>query len=332
MRLIWQRAWDPRLTFYNPYLITCGLPNDFNIESGALVTLRGKRCPPRNDTFLKVQLVSELVDRRRYPDPEQIRVSVCVKGLDFFEDNRRELAEWILLQFEFGAQSITIYIYFVPEKTRSLLEEMSKDMDLRLIDLTIPGNVTNEPEDRHTYIWGNFPQKRRNELLAYNDCFYRYVFRVILTLINSFSYAHSHDYVILLDTDELVVPLKHQNWSRLISDFTANFRHNATSLSARNVFKFPSGRDGVGLMGRRHRSSIIQENGVGGKSFIRLVTLGCLKRDEKVNAKFLLIFAAFCRASSFVAFVSTKDVVFLNHEARVQGSVGNCWSSRRRDF
>jgi hypothetical protein len=74
--------------------------------------------------------------------------------------------------------------------------------------------------------------------------------------------------VLLVDTDEVIVPLKHPDWSQMISEFTVNFRRNATSLSVRNVFKFPSDGDGPGLIGRRLRSQKIQENGVSGKSFI----------------------------------------------------------------
>lgn len=78
--------------------------------------------------------------------------------------------------------------------------------------------------------------------------------------------------MLLVDTDELIVPLKHNNWSQMISEFTSNFRRNATSLSARNVFKFPTPKeDGIGLLGRKRRAQTIQENGVSGKSFIRLV-------------------------------------------------------------
>lgn len=73
-----------------------------------------------------------------------------------------------------------------------------------------------------------------------------------------------------MDIDEIVVPLKHDNWSHLISNFTSTFRRNATSLSARNVFKFPSSKDTRGLFGRKRRAIKIQENGVSGKSFIRL--------------------------------------------------------------
>ncbi|KAI6218856.1 Glycosyltransferase family 92 protein [Aphelenchoides fujianensis] len=249
-RLIWQRAWDPRLTFYNPYLITCGLPNDFDVSGGAAVSLKGKRCPNENTTFVPVTLVPQ--PQRAEEGPP--RIAVCVKGLDFFEEKRRELAEWFLLQFALGADSITTYVYHVPSETRKLLETIAMDYTMTIVDLTLPGNVTNEPAERHAYIWGNYPQKRRNELIPYNDCFYRY--------------SHTHDYVLLVDTDEVVVPLRHSNWSAMVDEFTAGFRRNATSLSVRNVFKFPADGEPAGLVGRRFRAADVQDAGVSGKSFI----------------------------------------------------------------
>jgi len=43
------------------------------------------------------------------------------------------------------------------------------------------------------YIKRNRQQKRRNELLPYNDCLYRHV--------------TSHTFILIVDIDELVVPL-----------------------------------------------------------------------------------------------------------------------------
>uniref|UniRef100_A0A1I7SGA2 Glycosyltransferase family 92 protein n=1 Tax=Bursaphelenchus xylophilus TaxID=6326 RepID=A0A1I7SGA2_BURXY len=83
---------------------------------------------------------------------------------------------------------------------------------------------------------------------------------------------HTHDYVLIVDTDEIVVPVEEENWNDMISKFIRGFRQNATSLSARNVFKFPRKGDGVGMSGRRTRASIAQDKGVTGKSFISTQT------------------------------------------------------------
>uniref|UniRef100_A0A1I7RWI9 Glycosyltransferase family 92 protein n=1 Tax=Bursaphelenchus xylophilus TaxID=6326 RepID=A0A1I7RWI9_BURXY len=309
-RLIWQRAWDARRTFYNPYLITCALPNDFTIYKGATVMLRGKKCPNGNDTFIDVNLVSkaremerhkrymaakpveigengrkigkilETMARNRYDRvkledkqaalnedeakisikqidiaPSPLKIAVCVKGMDFFEDKTYDLTEWLLFQFKLGADSVTLYVYHLPERTLRMLNEVAREYDLRLIHLDLPGNTTLSDHQQHDYIWNNHYQKRRNELIPYNDCFY--------------AYSHTHDYVLIVDTDEIVVPVEEENWNDMISKFIRGFRQNATSLSARNVFKFPRKGDGVGMSGRRTRASIAQDKGVTGKSFIR---------------------------------------------------------------
>lgn len=57
-------------------------------------------------------------------DNKQIRIGVCVKGMDFVDEDElsvRGLAEWIELNRQMGANSITIYNYYVPKRIRRLL-------------------------------------------------------------------------------------------------------------------------------------------------------------------------------------------------------------------
>lgn len=103
----------------------------------------------------------------------------------------------------------------------------------------------NDTRARSHYIWRNRQQKRRNELIPYNDCLYRHI--------------NTHDWVLIVDTDELVVPIKHDNWSSMLDDIvdqfsalnrtstlnrcsaateTVNGQDVLTSLSVINAFKF----------------------------------------------------------------------------------------------
>lgn len=75
--------------------------------------------------------------------------------------------------------------------------------------------------------------------------------------------------MLLVDTDEVVVPLQHKSWNKMISEFIRGFRQNATSLSVRNVFKFMNENDEPGLLTQRMRSQQIQDQGLSGKSFIK---------------------------------------------------------------
>ncbi|CAK5006408.1 unnamed protein product [Meloidogyne enterolobii] len=55
------------------------------------------------------------------------------------------MAEWIELQRALGASSIGVYIYWVPDSVRKLLEKMSDRKRVDLINLELPGNSPNHP-------------------------------------------------------------------------------------------------------------------------------------------------------------------------------------------
>ena len=68
-------------------------------------------------------------------------------------------------------------------------------------------------------------RKRLNELIPYNDCFYRNMYRcdflckvnkyrcISLSMLQScWIFGHRYDWIALLDVDELIVPRKHNSW------------------------------------------------------------------------------------------------------------------------
>lgn len=240
----------------------------------------------------------------------KLRVAVCVKGLDFYEDRTLELLEWLQLQFAMGADSVTLYIYHLPERTQRMLKEVQKDQNLELVSencrfmlmfmylcscccccscscadsfgpagqreqfgratarLHLEGRLAEASERAdplQRLLLPVRPFAVVDHLVVDN------LLHIFLNIPNLFSYSHSHDYVLLVDTDEVLVPLRHDSWQAMIAEFVQGFRQNATSLSARNVFKFPAPGDGPGLLGRRNRAEGVQERGISGKSFIRRV-------------------------------------------------------------
>ncbi|XP_023229624.1 uncharacterized protein LOC111629910 isoform X2 [Centruroides sculpturatus] len=121
---------------------------------------------------------------------EKKNFAVCVKGMDFKNDISLRLIEWIEMQFLLG-----------------------KD--------------PNDVEKRTKFLNKNIWQKRRHELIPYNDCFYRHI--------------HSHKFVLLLDLDEIIVPTRDLNWHQMIKRIfndQPDALLNYCSLSARNVYFF----------------------------------------------------------------------------------------------
>jgi hypothetical protein len=126
------------------------------------------------------------------------------------------------------------------------------------VDLELPGDSPNQPFTRHQFIWRNRQQKRRHELIPYNDCFYRH--------------SANHHFVLIIDTDEVVVPLrKNRNWQSVLAEsLKGQWRAEPSSLSIRNVFKFWKRQNEIeNPFVHRHRSAIVQERDQYGKSFIK---------------------------------------------------------------
>uniref|UniRef100_A0A1I7Y3E9 Glycosyltransferase family 92 protein n=1 Tax=Steinernema glaseri TaxID=37863 RepID=A0A1I7Y3E9_9BILA len=197
IREIWQRAWDPRDHFYIPYLISCPVPKRLRNDADIMVTVSTKRCVTGKVSALKVQLNNK--------NDMKGKIAVCVKGLDFLEDKNysNHFVEWMELQLLLGADSVTVYTYSVTEEMFQILDFYEKRRKLNHIRLTLSGESPNVALTRSSFIWRNRQQKRRHELIPYNDCLYRHI--------------NSHEYLLIVDTDEVVIPLKHASWGQMIA-------------------------------------------------------------------------------------------------------------------
>ncbi|WKY01462.1 hypothetical protein Q1695_015452 [Nippostrongylus brasiliensis] len=217
-REIWQRGWDPRDHFYIPNLITCPIPTRLQRSRKLFVSISTKPCRTQS-VALRVR-VAVPIDKKK-------AVAVCVKGMDFQEDISLRLVEWLEAQHLLGASAVTIYKYTVPKNVQKVLDHYERLGKLVQIPLTLPGHSPNIPLVRSEYIARNRQQKRRHELIPYNDCLYRHI--------------TTHRYILILDIDELVIPLKHTTYTELIDTIEHDTpSHRISSLSFSNVFKFPN--------------------------------------------------------------------------------------------
>uniref|UniRef100_A0A1I7VZC9 Glycosyltransferase family 92 protein n=1 Tax=Loa loa TaxID=7209 RepID=A0A1I7VZC9_LOALO len=246
IREIWQRPWDPRDFFYIPNLISCPVPKYFEQSINLTISLSKTAC--------KSQEISAQV-RMRSSRKAKNGIAVCVKGLDYLEDMPERLVEWIEMQLITGADTITVYTYYVPRK-------------MQQIPINLPGESPNQVYIRSHFIWRNRQQKRRHELIPYNDCFYRHI--------------DTHKFVLILDIDEVIVPLKHDNWSAMLDNIITTFHDKnlkkieVTSISIRNVFKFPSNISLLNsfvppymyMLRNRRKSETLSKPGEYGKVFI----------------------------------------------------------------
>uniref|UniRef100_A0A7E4ZUA3 Glycosyltransferase family 92 protein n=1 Tax=Panagrellus redivivus TaxID=6233 RepID=A0A7E4ZUA3_PANRE len=256
MRPIWQRAWDPRNSFYQSILVTCGLPDD---AEPIAVSLTVDPCLSTVPQAVAVQSRRPTKSKSETPS-----VAVCLKGLELLEDETPAIVEWIQFQLLMAADKVVVYVYTVPDRLNRALSNLAKSDSVEVINLTLPAHSPSTPFTRHNFIWRNRQQKRRHELIPYNDCFYRF--------------SQTHDFVLIADYDEFVVPLKDDNYPQMLKRIRdASPTLNTSSLAIRNVFRLKSfGANESALLEVskwNRRSAVIQDKGISEKSFASTKTV-----------------------------------------------------------
>lgn len=217
----WYSKWgNYKDGFLQPYIITCkiprikSLPKDFYPTSVSLVD---NRCQKANNNL-------KIINNR--PE-EKKEFAVCVKGLDFLhEDLSVRLVEWIELLRILGASKIFLYDLEIHPNISKVLNYYQQNGAVELTKITLPGHQPNLPGFRHLYLKNKLTHKRQNELIPYNDCLYRNLY--------------SYNYLALLDIDEIIMPLKHFNWSDLMKEVQnlslAEKNYTRASYNVRNVY------------------------------------------------------------------------------------------------
>ena len=134
------------------------------------------------------------------------KFAVCVKGLFFpFEDVSIRLAEWIELLHELGAGTIYFYVQNIHDNMRKVLDLYEVRDWVEVSRTSFPGYFPSVPLAELQSYWEQHKhEKRQLELVPYNDCFYRNIYR--------------HQYIALLDIDEVIMPLKHTNWEDMMRE------------------------------------------------------------------------------------------------------------------
>jgi len=121
---------------------------------------------------------------------------------------------------------VFFYELHVHPNIRKVLDYYQSIGKIDVTHITLPGDEPNLPIFQHKYFVNNVAQQCYNELIAYNDCFYKNLY--------------SYDYIVPLDVDEIIVPTRDQNWTGLIERviFKAGSSGKFANFNARNVYFF----------------------------------------------------------------------------------------------
>jgi len=208
-KYIWYKKWgNYKQGLFQPYLLACQLPKSHWGKTPASVSIVEEKCDKASNNL-----------RVTYNKPEEgeekKKFAVCVKGLDFPEDDLSiRLTEWLEVLGALGADKIFLYNLEVHPNITKVLDYYSKKGLVDVTPISLPGYQPNLPVLQHMYLKSKLNNKRQNELIPYNDCLYRNLYR--------------YDYIALLDIDEVITPIKHNNWADMMEEVIE------TSLKVKN--------------------------------------------------------------------------------------------------
>lgn len=220
-KYIWYNKWgNYKNGIFQPYMMACQIPSSHWKEVPVSVSIVENVCDKATNNL-------RVVYNKLEPGEKKKKFAVCVKGLDFPTDDLSvRLIEWIEILNVLGADKIFLYNLEVHPNVTKVLEHYVKEGKVDLTPLSLPGYQPNMQILQHLYLKSKLNNKRQNELIPYNDCLYRNIYR--------------YDYVALLDIDEVIMPLHHQDWNGMMKAVEENSlkvkNETRASFNFRNVY------------------------------------------------------------------------------------------------
>lgn len=157
---------------------------------------------------------SEVVDSSSMKKP----FAVCVKNLDFMDDQTKQVVEWIEILSLLGADKFFIYVINIHPNLMRTLKYYEKMGKVKVEMITEPPGVPTRNESLFQWL--------QNEMASLNDCLYK----------NMYAY----DFLLSVDIDEIVLPVRDEDrsWKDLLIRAYAdsNQREYASAYAIHNVF------------------------------------------------------------------------------------------------
>lgn len=224
-KFVWYKKWgNYKNGLFQPYLVSCQIPVGFRHMVPESVSLVEKPCD--------MAVTNLRVINNKPENGVKGEFAVCVKGLDFLnEDLSVRLVEWIETLHHLGAEKIFLYELEVHPNITKVLNYYQEKGIVEVTPITLPGYQPNIPGLIHMYLKNKLTNKRQNELIPYNDCLYKNMYR--------------YKYIAVLDTDEVIMPkAKNILWKDLMQNVLAKAlavkNVERASYNVRNVYFFDS--------------------------------------------------------------------------------------------
>lgn len=219
IKYMWLKAWGVQTeSFQQPYLIACDIPTPFKSLAPVVISLVEDKCDKATN-LLKVH-------NKQPSTGEKEDFAVCVKGLSFqYNDQSVILIEWLESLFSMGVSKVFIYVLNVHANMWKVLHYYASLGKIEVRRHTLSGNNPNIPGFQQDFLTKKLSQKRLEELIPYNDCYY--------------DNMNLYKFIALLDIDELIVPKGHLlTWKQLLDFLEPSLKHKPTDIDGygfRNV-------------------------------------------------------------------------------------------------
>ncbi|XP_065340740.1 uncharacterized protein LOC135940028 [Cloeon dipterum] len=193
---LWYKDWGNDDSPYQPYMFSCAVPASLGMVPES-ISLVANPCDNATNNL-------RVIDNRA-PLGKKLNFAVCVKAMNFkhqpFVSIR--LVEWIEMHKILGADKIYIYELQVHPNTTRVLDYYKAQGLVEVTKLALPGSAPNIPDLMELYLSERtFDIQCPLELIQYTDC--------LLKNMNLFQF------IVAVDIDEVILPLKVDNWYDLI--------------------------------------------------------------------------------------------------------------------
>ncbi|XP_043279389.1 uncharacterized protein [Venturia canescens] len=218
---IWLDEWGGSQENYTGILVTCQLPR----VKGPLRVYVGTRSCYQNPSHSLLVKAPPENDKKVVKESDEF--SICIKGLDFDEDISEKLVAFVELNRILGANMIYVYVFNVHENVSKVLRMYEKSNVVRWFNFELPGDLPNDIQARRQLLATDLWTKRRMELIPYNHCFYENLYTA--------------NFVVPIDIDETIIPIKRDNWRQLLNDERSKLGrsfNDFASYAVRNAYFF----------------------------------------------------------------------------------------------
>lgn len=249
-RLMWWKEWGVNSLGSQPHLVACKNPfASFGLVPQS-VSLVENECDEASNSLEIIYNTAAMGEKKQF--------AVCVKDLDFMDDQSMLVTEWIEILSLLGVDKVFVYVIKIhPNLMRTLryYESMGK---VKVEMITEPEGLPNRLQ--------SLTQWLQNEMISLNDCLYKHMYE--------------YEFLSPLDIDEIILPTKPKDrtWSELISQITEKGKlPRKDAYVARNVF-FLSDNNHEGELQQEvppympflqhiYRAQNFSGEGIGSKSF-----------------------------------------------------------------